>query len=399
MRKRMKFFAIDLFCGAGGATRGLIDAGGYVIAGVDNDASCEKSYVKNNKNRFGDRKAPKFLKYDIFPKSRQHPGGEQRFLLQELDALIGAQREQKPDMPLLLTCCAPCQPFTKISKAEITKERQDKRSRDQSLLLETVRLIRRYQPEMILAENVEGITSAKYGDVWKRFERSLKRAGYVLGWKVVCASDFGVPQYRKRTVLLAVHKSHEKEEGLFELFGNKVAVPSYDPNAKLTTVSEAIGHLPALEAGGAHPEIPNHRCRNLSDLNRKRLAASVPGKSNTHLKSVGDEDLTLDCHRKGAEKHGTNIFTDVYTRMAPDRPSPTITTRCNSISNGRFGHFDTGQVRAISVREAAILQSFPEDYVLFPINETEGPARQVGNAFPPLMSQFFAEYLVDTYSV
>ena len=104
-------------------------------------------------------------------------------------------------------------------------------------------------------------------------------------------------------------------------------------------------------------------------------------------------DLSLPCHRRAAAKFDTRCFTDVYTRMHPNRPSPTITTRCHSISNGRFGHYDVRQIRAISLREAAILQSFPDGYVFYPEDELEPVARMIGNAVPPRLARFFAGYL------
>lgn len=107
-------------------------------------------------------------------------------------------------------------------------------------------------------------------------------------------------------------------------------------------------------------------------------------------------DLTLDCHRKVNRRLKGRCFTDVYTRMHPDRPSPTITTKCHSISNGRFGHYDTKQQRGISLREAAVLQSFPEDYIFYPMEQIEPVARMIGNAVPPKLARYFARYLVNS---
>jgi DNA (cytosine-5)-methyltransferase 1 len=107
-------------------------------------------------------------------------------------------------------------------------------------------------------------------------------------------------------------------------------------------------------------------------------------------------DLSLDCHRKVNARLNDRCFSDVYTRMHPDRPSPTITTKCHSISNGRFGHYDPDQVRGISLREAAILQSFPDDYVFHPTDQIEPVARMIGNAVPPRLARYFATYLVNS---
>jgi DNA (cytosine-5)-methyltransferase 1 len=107
-------------------------------------------------------------------------------------------------------------------------------------------------------------------------------------------------------------------------------------------------------------------------------------------------DLSLDCHKRVNARLGGRCFTDVYTRMSPDRPSPTITTKCHSISNGRFGHYDTKQVRGISLREAAILQSFPSNYVFYPLDQNGPVASMIGNAVPPKLAAFFSRYLVQS---
>jgi DNA (cytosine-5)-methyltransferase 1 len=151
-----------------------------------------------------------------------------------------------------------------------------------------------------------------------------------------------------------------------------------------------------LKAGAVCAAIPNHRTRSLSDLNLKRIAAAKPGQSNAYLETTKFGDLSLDCHRKVNGRLDDRCFGDVYTRMSPDRPSPTITTKCHSISNGRYGHYDTKQNRGISLREAAALQSFPDDYVFYPVEQIEPIARMIGNAVPPKLARYFADYLVNS---
>jgi len=175
--------------------------------------------------------------------------------------------------------------------------------------------------------------------------------------------------------------------------GTEMLVPESDPDAAIVTVRQAISHLPPVGAGEAHFSVPNHRTRSLSELNLKRLAAAKPGQSNAYMENTEHGDLSLDCHRRVNQKLAERCFSDVYTRMHPDRPSPTITTRCHSISNGRYGHFDVQQVRGISLREAAILQSFPDDYVFYPEEMIEPVARMIGNAVPPKLAAFYAGYL------
>ena len=119
--------------------------------------------------------------------------------------------------------------------------------------------------------------------------------------------------------------------------------------------------------------------------------------ANSYLASTPDGDLSLACHRRVNRKLEINCFTDVYTRMSPDRPSPTITTRCHSITNGRFGHPDVSQIRGISMREAARLQSFPDDYVFYPSTQLEPIAKMIGNAVPPRLASFYARSLTATF--
>jgi DNA (cytosine-5)-methyltransferase 1 len=391
-----RFLTVDFFCGAGGTTRGLIDAGGYVIAGIDKDERCRSTYVSNNKNKTLDRLKPRFLTHDVFPKTRRYPAGQQEELFAALEELIPAYRRKVRGVPLLFAICAPCQPFTKLSRKELSDERKAGRRRDRNLLSEANGFVDRFKPELVLSENVQGIGDPKYGGVWENFRKGLEDLGYVTGTKIVCTSRFGIPQYRKRSILLAARRDVIKPERFADLLGYELLVPDNDPDSLMVSVREAIGHLPSIKAGEQHPEIPNHRTRALSDLNFRRLAAAKPGQSNAYMEDTPDGDLSLDCHRKVNARLGGRCFTDVYTRMSPDRPSPTITTKCHSISNGRFGHYDTKQVRGLSLREAAILQSFPSNYIFYPVDQNTAVASMIGNAVPPKLAAFFSRYLAQS---
>lgn len=391
-----RFLAVDFFCGAGGTTRGLIDAGGYVIAGIDKDRRCERTYVENNINAAVDYSPAPYLQYDIFPKHKDYPTGQQRELFEELDTLIGYYRRKVPGVPMLFAICAPCQPFTTLSRKEISAERRAGRERDMNLLREACKFVAKYQPELVLSENVATIQDPRYGGVWEDFRRRLEKLGYATGSKVVCTSHFGIPQYRKRSILTAARKGLIRPERFADLCEREMLLPEGDPDATMISVAQAIGHLPPIGAGETHPEIPNHKTRALSEINYQRLSSAKPGESNAYMKDTEYGDLSLACHRKVNRKFDTRCFGDVYTRMRPDFPSPTITTKCHSISNGRFGHFDPAQIRAISLREAAILQSFPDDYEFFPDDEIEPVARMIGNAVPPKLAGFFAGYLVNS---
>ncbi len=387
-QKKPAFFAVDFFCGAGGTTRGLIDAGGYVIAGLDKQESCRRTYVANNGNETGDRAYPEFLAFDLFPATKEYPGGQQNEAINCLDKLLKSHRRRYPDVPLLFAICAPCQPFTKLSKAELSKERIAARLRDRSLLAHACRFVERYRPDIVLSENVSGITDARYGGVWEDFGNRLRDLSFALSTKRVCASDFGVPQYRKRTILAAVRTAPARISEPFEL-------PGGDASVGRKTAGEALSGLPPLDAGDVHGEVLNHATRNLSELNRKRISCAKPGESNAYLLSTPHGDLSLACHRRVNARLRNRCFTDVYTRMSPDRPAPTITTRCHSITNGRFGHPDVKQFRGISMREAARLQSFRDDYVFYPVNQVQPVARMIGNAVPPALARFYAGRLVE----
>lgn len=384
------FIAVDFFCGAGGTTRGLIDAGGYVAAGVDKVGDCRTTFEKNNVNIDGAE--ARFLQRDIFQKTETYPDGEQDVLMSEIEGVIAPLKARYPGVPTLFAICAPCQPFTNIARNQLTEERAEGRQRDRDLLTQTMDFVDRFMPEMILSENVQGIQNPKYGGQWAKFEKGLEDRGYIVGSTIADTSKYGVPQMRKRSIMLAVHRS--VYNGLNEVAvedGTRLAVPTSDGTGVVKTAWEAISHFPELKAGEAHPTIPNHNCSGLSDANMRRLSMLEPGQSN--LVFMGT-DLELACHarlRSGAKENKTG-FSDSYTRMFKDRPAPTITTKCFSFTNGRYGHPE--QMRAISVREAAAIQTFPDSYE-FHANSIQKTAKMVGNAVPPKLSEFFGKVLVD----
>ncbi len=375
------FLAVDFYCGAGGTTRGMIDAGGYVIAGIDKDLSCEATYRGNNPNKTLDKQEPSFIAKDMFPRTDEYPSGQQQEILDELSALIEKYRLENPELPLMFAICAPCQSFTKFVQPNITGRRKASRERDQNLLAQTIPFIEHFRPDMILSENVAGISRGRYRHVWERFQADLTELGYHVGTGEVDAAKFGVPQHRRRSIILAVTAHEAHGEGL------TLDVPPEDVSVPVKTVRETIGSLPPIDAGQAHDGLPDHRCRNLRDINVRRLNAVRPGEPNYAF----PEELRLDCHRR-LDAKGKRGFGDVYTRMHPDRPAPTITTRFHSISNGRFGHYDTEQPRGLSLMEGALLQSFPPEYH-FEGSGMDAIARMIGNAVPPKLSEFMARHL------
>ncbi len=390
--KTPKFLAIDFFCGAGGTSRGLIEAGGYVIAGIDKAPECRETFEKNNVNFDGVH--AKYLALDIFKKDEEYPEGQQREVIRELDSMLNPQYERFPNVPMLFSICAPCQPFTSMARKALTDERTAERIRDRGLLGQTLAYIDELLPEMILCENVAGIQNPSYGGVWQHFMKALRDRGYLVGSAIVDTSKFGIPQTRRRSIMLAVHRNALTSEFLATFAQGSepsLKVPERDESAKPMTVREALAHFPPLTAGTSNDNIPNHRCSGLSDINYRRLQAVAPGETNTVFDGT---DLALDCHVKlrADPKHKTG-FTDVYTRLDPDKPAPTMTTKCISVSNGRYGHYDPEQVRGISVREAAALQSFPDDFHFYGRSIAQ-TARMVGNAVPPKLATFFANFMM-----
>ena len=381
-----KFLAVDFYCGAGGTTRGLLDAGGYAICGIDKDVTNQVTYQRNNRNTTLDKDEPKFLGYDMFPASPDYPEGQQQAVWDELNQLIPLFRGMAAGVPLLFAICAPCQSFTKFIQRRMTDGREQNRLRDQNLLAQTVDFIRAFQPELVISENVASISSGQYKRIWSGFQAQLREEGYSVGENRVCASDFGVAQNRRRTVLIAFKAARESET-VFSL-----PVPNGNPEASRLSASAAISHLPSLRAGEKCISVPNHMCRDLTEINRQRLMSVRPGEPNFRFAESPFGDLTLRCHRRLDEK-GQRGFGDVYTRIHPDRPAPTLTTRFHSVSNGRFGHYDEQQVRGLSLREGAALQSFPDEYEFYG-ESMDAIARMIGNAVPPKLSAHMAEWLL-----
>ena len=321
--------AIDLFCGAGGLTQGLRRAGWDVVLGIDVDSAVGETYVNNNPGS-------KFLSADL-----RIINGD------DIHALTGSI----PSEELLLAGCAPCQPFSK-QRRSVDRARFS----DATLLLEFARLVRALRPRAVLMENVPGITRNPGRVVLNDFLQTLRENGYDPAHCIVNACDYGVPQHRRRYVLLTVK-------------GATVALPQRH-NASTNTVRSAIDGFPVIEAGETHRSVPNHYSARLSQLNLSRIKATpADGGSRRNW----PQNLELECH-----KNDGIGFSDVYGRMWWDRVAPTLTSRCNSLSNGRFGHPE--QHRAISLREAAALQSFSDDYEFFgPKNRI---AQWIGNAVP-----------------
>jgi DNA (cytosine-5)-methyltransferase 1 len=335
---------IDFFCGCGGMTAGLIKAGIDIRLGIDLDPLCQETYVRNNKVPF------ECADIRTISKCR---------IKEAIGKLEGR--------PLLFSACAPCQPFSKARKSGIKKHP------DADLLSHFMKIVLAFGPHLVLCENVPQIHRSEDGKrISEKFINSLKSAGYTTDAAVINASDFDVPQNRWRFVIIGsrIHK--------------KIRIPIGPSKGKAPTVLDAINNLPPISAGERCNLIPNHWASNLSLENLLRIRA-VP-KDGGDLRSVSVKLRTKS--RKNFSKYGRGGFFDVYGRMKWNEPAPTLTTRCISFSNGRYGHPE--QDRAISLREAARLQTFDDTYVFY-ANAINDAAKMIGNAVPVNMAFHLAK--------
>jgi DNA (cytosine-5)-methyltransferase 1 len=334
--------AVDLFCGVGGLTAGLKAAGLSVQAGYDIDGACEYAYSYNNEAAF--------IKKSVEDLSAK-----------EVADWYSGQT------PRLLAGCAPCQPFSTYNNGRDTKN-----DRKWPLLYAFARLIRDVRPELVTMENVPDVTKH---EVYHDFVKELEQQNYYVWADRVACVDYGLPQDRKRHVLLA------SKLGPVELIE-----PTHQDRPR--TVKQAIGRLAPLNAGGAHKRDRLHRSQNLSDINLARIRASVPGGTWRDW----PEHMRADCHRRDSGK----TYPSVYGRMSWSEPSPTMTTLCYGFGNGRFGHPE--QDRGISLREAALLQSFPRNYrFVHPREKVEfrSIGRMIGNAVPVRLGEVIGLSLIN----
>ena len=331
---------VDLFCGVGGLTHGLRKSGVNITAGLDIDPACAYPYEANNE--------AKFLKRDVAT----------------IDPETIASAFPNTGLTLLAGC-APCQPFSTYSRSGRGQQNDSK----WPLLLSFGRLVETVQPDLVTMENVPQILDH---EVFQGFLESLN--GYYVWWSVIECSAFGVPQTRKRLVLVA---SKLGDQGL--------ALES--PKNSHRSVRDTIGSLPPIEAGAVLADDPLHAAPRLSDLNMKRIQASRPGGTWRDWPT----ELQATCHRRSTGA----TYPSVYGRMSWESPAPTITTQCFGYGNGRFGHPE--QDRAISLREAAMLQTFPRDYVFTPPGEKvrfNKLGRLIGNAVPVRLGEVIGEVLM-----
>lgn len=329
---------IDVYCGAGCLSHGFLAEGFSVECGIDIDEHCRHAYESSNQ--------AEFLCRDVLDMKTHE---------------VGAMFNRS--VPTVLAGCAPCQPFSQYNVHN---------SDPKWVLVDRFAgLVEHVQPDVVSMENVPQLLTFKGGRTFQSFLKTLSEAGYRTVWKILNAYDYGVPQTRRRLVLI----------------GSKLGMPHLpdptdDPESD-RSVASAIAHLPALQAGEVNEDDPLHRARNLSPLNLRRIRASKPGGS-WHDWERG---LLPACYQRSSGR----LYTAVYGRMAWGGPAPTLTTQFVNYGSGRYGHPD--QDRAISLREGALLQTIPETYDLASdatdINFNV-MRRLIGNAVPVLLARALA---------
>lgn len=337
----MKISAIDLFCGVGGLTNGVQRCGIDVVAGYDILKSCKFPYEFNND--------AKFILKDVKDISAN-----------EIQQLYPSDSDYR-----VLMGCAPCQPFSAYSHRYKHNEGHQNKL---DLLDYFGKQVENVLPDVVSMENVPQLARTP---IFNDFLDTLRRLNYFVTYRVVYAPEYGVPQKRKRLLLLASR------------LGEINLIPPIFNDSNYPTVKDTIGRLPKLKAGEQSTEDVLHMSRNLSIVNIKRIKASVPN-GTWH---DWDSSLLPDCYRRDTG----HSYQSVYGRMSWDEPAPTITTQFIGYGNGRFGHPE--QDRALSLREGAMLQTFPSDYQFvsgkhFAMNKV---ALQIGNAVPVKLGEVIGQ--------
>lgn len=347
-----KLKAVDFFCGAGGMSYGLLNAGINILAGIDIDENCKKTYESNiGKN--------KFIKADVFLL-------EEKQLQRQLNI-------KKNDDDLILVGCSPCQFWSIIC----TDKKKSEKSKN--LLTEFERFVKYFKPGYVLVENVPGVLRNKQESGLENFIFWLQNNNYEVHFEIHNVKDYNVPQSRKRFTLLANR-----------ICGKKI-FPK--PNNKNTlNVKDVLGlqnGFKKIPAGHKDDTDFLHSTQAISEIVLKRLK-KVKKNGGNRLDFANDPTLQLKCFI-GKDKS----FKDTFGRLWWDRPSPTITTKFTSVSNGRFVHPD--EDRALSLREGATLQSFPFEYKFFGTSNA-AIAKQIGNAVPPVYAQKIGETIMKEHN-
>lgn len=342
---------VDLFCGVGGLTHGLIKSGLDVKAGFDIDITCKYAYEHNNKCTFH------------LANIRDMDGTE-----------INACYDK--NVTKILVGCAPCQPFSQMRFKMGCKNKNDEKY---NLLLEFGRMIKTVNPSIVSMENVPQI---KNTSIYREFLKLLNQNGYYVSAKIAFCPDYGISQTRRRFVLLA------------SKFGEIDLINPTHMRSEVT-IKKFICNLPKISAGEVDSTDKLHRSAKLSEKNLKRIQASKPGGSWLDW----PENLRCECHKKDSGK----TYSSVYGRLSWNQIGPTITTQFYAYGTGRHGHPE--QDRGLSLREGALLQTFPIDYDFIDPNVPfcfKDIARHIGNAVPVRLGEVIGQSIIkhlDNYHI
>lgn len=343
-----KYTCIDSFCGAGGLGLGLKRAGFNILLSFDIDQLCIDTINKNKK-------------YFNHPTVRAD-------IVDMLNGELLNRCNLKRGELFLLAGGPPCQGFSVQRRGSDTDSRND-------LVLMYGKLIDELYPKYFVMENVSGIMGKRGKTILQCLVENIERIGYHIQIKLLDAQNYGVPQRRKRYIVVGERKD----------IGNCYMYP--EPTGVRQTVRDAIGKLPVPpEDGSDYPKLSLHRRDRLSERNLQRIRAVKEGQGRDDLPA----ELLADCHKIDSSVIG---FRSVYGRMVWDDVAPTITARFDSFTRGKFGH--PTQDRSISLREGALLQTFPADFEF--VGNKVDIARQIGNAVPPMMAEHIGKSIIECY--
>jgi DNA (cytosine-5)-methyltransferase 1 len=349
---------IDLFCGAGGLSEGFRQAGYKVLLGSDIDPVFGETFVRSHDGAsFIDKPIQSLSSAEVLKATGLAKG--------QLDVLVGGP---------------PCQGYSIYNHG---RGEHDPRA---GLFREYLRIVRDLAPKWLVMENVTGLLSISGGALISTISEEISSLGYAVAWRVLRAEDYGVPQERRRVVFIA------------NRVGADISFPCIEYGAGLkpfTTVWDAIGDLPSLASGQAdnysaapftgyqtrmragNPKLNNHYGPRLGKVNQERVR---------HIPQGGSwRDIPFDLLPEGMKRAKRSDHTKRYGRPRLTDLSSTILTKCD-IHWGAFIH--PIENRAFTVREAARLQSFPDDFA-FHGTMTEQFV-QVGNAVPPMLAAAIA---------
>ncbi|MFD2706612.1 DNA cytosine methyltransferase [Salibacterium lacus] len=333
----LKPVAIDLFSGCGGLSEGLKQAGFDVRGAVEIDQTASQTYIEN------------------------HPST--KLVNKDIKEVSGVELIKKIGEDVtLIAGCPPCQGFSTLKTKKKKNSLKDKRN---ELIFEFIRIVKELLPTFIMVENVPGLKDYLH---FNEAIQELTYLGYGIDYQIINVADFGVPQRRKRLVLMG------------SLLNKNIKVPIGD-SVKQTTVRDCIYGLEKPE----ETDDSLHSIHSKHNDRIKKMITLIPGDGGSR-KDLPQE-YWLECHKKGGVG-----FSDVYGRLSWDQLSSTITSGCLSPSKGRFLHPE--QNRSISAREAALLQTFPIDYRFPVLKNKTSLAQMIGNAFPPGVSKIQGEYFM-----